>query len=402
MTKQWLKGNFDAGNLSLSSGETLHSAQLHYHQLGALNAPKDNLILLPTYYGGAAAGNHPWVGQDSPLNPDRYCIVIPSMLGAGESSSPSNTVGQQGGPGFPSISLYDNVMLQKRLVDEVFGGAKIALAMGWSMGGMQSLQWGCLYPEQVQSVLAICCTARCYPHNSVFLEGVKAALSCDARFQNGCYNEPLKRGLKAFARVYAGWAYSQAFFRHERWRDLGFDSIEALLRFWEDDHLAQDANNLLTVLNTWKSGDISNNPVFQGDYNAALAAITMPARVMPCSTDLYFTTEDASSDAQQMSGARLEVLVSEWGRGPGSPKPPPDSKGSQVSTGKPGTVTVHSSHERTILAPDFASHRARLRQQRWFHRAGTPPAKVLTDSVYDHNPFTATPQSVRRDNEQNG
>lgn len=311
--KQWLKDDFEAGDLALSSGKTLFSARLHYHQIGELNAPKDNLILLPTYYGGAAAGNHPWVGSDSPLDPGKYCIVIPSLLGAGESSSPSNTRGQQAGPGFPAVSLYDNVVLQKRLVDEVFAGAGIALVMGWSMGGMQALQWGCLFPDHVRAVLASCCTARCYPHNRVFLEGVKAALTCDRNFQDGHYRRPPKQGLKAFARVYAGWAYSQAFFRHERWRELGFDSIDALLQFWEDDHLGQDANNLLAVLDTWQQGDISNNPVFHGNYGEALAKITMPARLMPSTTDLYFTAEDAAEDAQRMPGASLDALSSEWG-----------------------------------------------------------------------------------------
>jgi homoserine O-acetyltransferase len=314
MTKnQWVKDDFEAGDLPLSSGETLRSARLHYHQIGHLNAPKDNLILLPTYYGGAAGGNYPWVGPDSPLNPDKYCVVIPSMLGAGESSSPSNTPGSQSGSCFPAISLYDNVMLQKRLVDEVFGGASLALVMGWSMGGMQALQWGCLFPDQVRSVLATCCNARCYPHNQVFLEGVKAALTCDQFYQDGHYQLPPARGLRAFGRVYAGWAYSQAFFRHEHWRELGFQSIEDLLQFWEQDHLGQDANNLLAVLNTWQQGDISNNPTFQGNYQAALAAMTMPTRMMPSATDLYFTAEDAGNDARQMPGARLEVLPSEWG-----------------------------------------------------------------------------------------
>lgn len=310
---QWLKEEFEAGDLPLSGGETLLSARLHYHQIGQLNAPKDNLILLPTYYGGAAEGNYPWVGPDSPLDPDKYCIVIPSLLGAGESSSPSNTLGSQSAADFPAISLYDNVMLQKRLVDQVFGGASIALVMGWSMGGMQALQWGCLFPGQVRAVLATCCTARCYPHNRVFLEGVKAALTCDQNFHDGHYQQPPERGLRAFGRVYAGWAYSQAFFRHERWRELGVDSIEALLQFWEQDHLAQDANNLLSVLNTWQQGDISANPVFQGDYGAALGALAIPTYVLPCSTDLYFTAEDAGQDARQMPGARLEVLASEWG-----------------------------------------------------------------------------------------
>ena len=317
--KQWLKDDFEAGDLLLSSGEALSSARLHYHQIGELNAPKDNLILLPTYYGGAATGNHPWVGNDSPLNPDEYCIVIPSMLGAGESSSPSNTRGPQAGPGFPAVSLYDNVMLQKRLVDRVFGGAGIALVMGWSMGGMQALQWGCLFPEKVRGVLATCCTARCYPHNQVFLEGVKAALTCDQNFQNGRYQSPPRQGLRAFGRVYAGWAYSQAFFRHERWRELGFGSLEALLQFWEEDHLAQDANNLLAMLHSWQQADISDNPVFRGDYDTALAALTMPTRVMPSVTDLYFMAEDAQYDASGMPGAVFEALPSEWGHIAGGP-----------------------------------------------------------------------------------
>ncbi|WP_412536566.1 alpha/beta fold hydrolase [Marinobacter sp. MIT932201] len=311
--QQWLVEDFEGGDLTLASGETLYAARLRYHRIGELNAPKDNLILLPTYYGGAAAGNHPWVGDNSPLDPDRYCIVIPSLLGAGESSSPSNTDGKQAGPGFPPLSLYHNVMLQKRLVEQVFDDASIALVMGWSMGGMQALQWACLFPKQVRAVLATCCTARCYPHNRVFLEGVKAALTCDQTFEGGRYRTPPERGLRAFGRVYAGWAYSQAFFRHQLWRNQGFNSIEELLDFWEKDHLGQDANDLLTVLNTWKNGDISDNPVFGGDYEAALATIDMPTRMMPSTTDLYFTEEDAREDGSRMPGATAEPLNSDWG-----------------------------------------------------------------------------------------
>lgn len=318
-TNQWVIYDFEAGDLTLSGGGVLHKARLHYHQIGHLNAPKDNLVVLPTYYGGAAAGNYPLVGGRSPLDPERYCIVVPSMLGAGESSSPSNTVGEQAGPNFPRVSLYDNVRLQQRLIDDVFPGASIALVAGWSMGGMQALQWASLFPDRVKAVLASCCTARCSPHNWLFLEGVKAALTCDATFASGHYQSPPRQGLKAFARVYAGWAYSQAFFRNEGFRALGFDSIADLLQFWEQDHLNQDANNLLTMLDTWQQGDISANPVFSGDYEAALSAIAMPAGIMPGRTDLYFTVEDAASDAARMPGASLEVLESDWGHIAGGP-----------------------------------------------------------------------------------
>ena len=319
MTIQWVVDDFELGDLPLSSGEVLANTRLHYHQIGQLNAPKDNLVVLPTYYGGAAIGNRPWVGAHGPLDPDRYCILIPAMLGAGESSSPSNTSGTQSGPGFPRISLYDNVMAQKRLIDSLFPDASIALVMGWSMGGMQALQWATLFPDRVNAALATCCTARCSPHNWLFLEGLKAALCSDCAYLDGHYIQPPRAGLKAFARVYAGWAYSQAFFERHGYRDLGFDSIAALLDFWEQDHLGQDANDLLAVLDTWQSADISANPATGGDIAAALARIRSPTRVMPSTSDLYFTSAQAEAECRQMPGARLQVLNCDWGHIGGGP-----------------------------------------------------------------------------------
>ncbi|WP_165855550.1 alpha/beta fold hydrolase [Marinobacter sp. JSM 1782161] len=313
--KQWIKREFAVPDFPLSAGGSLRQARLIYHQMGSLNAPKDNLILLPTYYGGAAAGNHPWVGPGSPLDPDRYCIVIPAMLGAGESSSPSNTPAPQAGSNFPTLRLADNIQLQKRLVDEVFDGATLALVAGWSMGGMQALQWASLYPERVRAVVASCCTARCSPHNGLFLEGLKSALQADPRLNDGCAAQPVD-GLKAFARVYAGWAYSQAFFRNGDYRALGFDDIDALLAFWEQDHLDQDAHDLLAVLNVWQHADIS---AAADAFEDALARITMPTRILPCRSDLYFTEDDARREAALMPGAHVQVLDSDWGHIAGGP-----------------------------------------------------------------------------------
>jgi len=317
--KSWQINEFRVSNLELFEGGSLRDARLVYQQIGTLNAPKDNLVLLPTYYGGASAGNLPLAEGSSPLDPERYCIVIPAMLGAGESSSPSNTSGDQGGAGFPQLTLYDNIAFQKRLVDDVFGGASLALVAGWSMGGMQALQWAAAWPDRVRAVVASCCTAQCSLHNWLFLEGVKAALKADPSFQEGRYNRPPEAGLRAFARVYAGWAYSQAFFRNREYKTLGFESVEALLQSWEQDHLTRDANDLLTVLDVWQRGSVGQFPGNRDDLSRALSRITMPAHILPCSTDLYFTVEDARREAALMPGARLEVIGSDWGHIAGGP-----------------------------------------------------------------------------------
>lgn len=311
--------SFRLGDFTLQSGELLNNGQLHYLQIGELSPEKDNLIVLPTYFGGSDEGMLPLIGASGPLDPARYCCLIPNMLGAGRSSSPSNAGPSQRGGHFPQVSLKDNVEAQKLLIEARFDDAAPALVMGWSMGGMQALQWGCLYPERVRRVMSVCATARCWPHNQVFLEGVKAALTCDPVYNGGFYQAPPRAGLKAFGRVYAGWAFSQAFFRHGQFRKLGFDTIEELLTFWEDDHLAQDANDLLAQLGTWQRGDISSNPVCQGNFEAALARLTMPTVIMPGSTDLYFTATDAAWEADRMPGARLQVLESDWGHCAGAP-----------------------------------------------------------------------------------
>jgi homoserine O-acetyltransferase len=42
------------------------------------------------------------------------------------------------------------------------------------------------------------------------------------------------RGLRAFARVYAGWGFSQAFYRERLYEKIGFSSLEDfLVGFWE-------------------------------------------------------------------------------------------------------------------------------------------------------------------------
>ncbi|SDU26823.1 alpha/beta fold hydrolase [Halopseudomonas salegens] len=318
-SNQALKKTFQLHDFPLDSGEKLASGWLSYLQIGELNAAGDNLILLPTYYGGTHEGILPWIGADSPLNPAQYCLVIPNLIGNGVSVSPSNAEHFQAGPHFPAISLYDNVRAQKRLLESCFDDAAPALVMGWSMGGMQALHWGALYPDRVQRLLSICATARCWPHNQIFLAGVKAALTCDAAWQDGGYQSPPDKGLKAFGRVYAGWAYSQAFFRKQLHRELGLETLQDVLDYWEEDHLQQDANNLLCVLESWQQADISQLPAFAGDPEQALASIRAPSIIMPSSTDLYFTAEDAAWEAARMPHAELRVLESDWGHIAGAP-----------------------------------------------------------------------------------
>ncbi len=310
---------FALGDMRLESGEHLRNARLCYQVVGTPNRARDNLVLIPSYYGGTHWGSLPLLGADGPLGTGDYCVVLTDLLGAGWSTSPSNAAPGQEAAGFPQLSLLDNVRAQKALLDRLYGdGWQLALVTGWSMGGMQTLFWAMAYPERMRAILPFCCTAHCWPHNRVFLEGVKAALCADGAWQGGRYATPPERGLRAFGRAYASWAYSQAFFRRELWRDLGFESLEALLDYWVRDHLEQDANDLLCVLYSWQSADPARSFAV-ASLAEALGRIQARTILMPSSSDLYFTVEDARHEASLIPGAELRVLESDWGHCAGGP-----------------------------------------------------------------------------------
>ncbi len=318
---------FEAGDVTLQSGAILPAVRVAYQTHGRLNAAQDNAIVYPTHYSGTHDSNVWAIGPGMALDPEKYFIIVPNMLGNGLSSSPSNTPAPHDGPRFPTITVRDNVVLQHRLVSEVFGITTLQLVTGHSMGAQQSFQWGALFPDMVQRMAPFCGSSRTSRHNWLFLEGCKSALLADADFAAGDYRAPPVRGIRAFARVYAGWAWSQTFFRQrldiER---LGLPSMDAFLTHaWEPSFLAHDANNLLAMLATWQAADISIDPRFDGDLAKALAAITAQAIVMPCRTDLYFPPEDSEIEVAHLPTAELRVIPSVWGHMAGGGINPEDA-----------------------------------------------------------------------------
>lgn len=305
---------FSLGDFTFDCGVTLPNAYIAYVTYGELNKTRDNVVVFPTWFIGTHKDLEWLIGEGKALDTRRYFIIVPSMFANGLSSSPSNTPAPHDRSRFPAVSVRDNVRAQYRLLSEEFDVKGIELAIGGSMGAFQAYQWALDHPDLVKRLLASCGAARVSPHCYVFLAGAKAAMLADPAFADGEYEAPPERGLRAMARVWAGWAVSQAFYREGLYRNMGFDEIDGfLVDFWEAFWMACDANDLLNQLLTWQSADLAKTPGYEGNLKRALGDIKAKAVLTPGETDLYFPPEDMAWEAKQMPDAMLEVIPGPWG-----------------------------------------------------------------------------------------
>jgi homoserine O-acetyltransferase len=319
---------FDLGDVTLQGGATLRDAKLAYKTYGELNSDRSNAIVYPTWYSGRHWDNEWLIGEGMALDPNDYFIIVPNMLGNGLSSSPSNTPPPYNQARFPHVTFYDQVQQQHKLVTEKFGIETLPLVTGWSMGAGQTYQWAVSFPDMVQRACPFCGSSKTSEHNIVFLEGVKSALTADDAFKGGWYDEKPQKGLRAAARVYAGWGFSQAFYWDQVYKELGFTSLEDfLVGFWEGFFLdRRDPNNLLAMLWTWQNGDIGNTPGFDGDHVAALRSIKADTISLPAEKDLYFPPEDEEYASQFIPNGEFRVIPGVWGHFAGGGANPVDTK----------------------------------------------------------------------------
>lgn len=309
---------YRAGDVRLQKGGVLDDAQLAYKTYGRLAGDKRNLIVLCTPFGGCHWDLEWMIGKDRALDPERHFIVAINTIGNGVSSSPVHEPWATRRR-FPLVTVHDNVRLQRGLITEVFGVERIKLAIGWSMGGQAAYHWAAMLPGQVEKFVCLCGSARTARHNFVFLESIKAALHADPAFQDGWFAAPAERGLKAAAFAFASWALSQGFYRHRVDETLGFAALTDFLKTnWQQPFAARDANNLCALIATWQNADISDNPLYRGDLDRALAAIEAGGLIMPSETDLYFPPEDNRREVERLRRGRLVPIPSIWGHRAGN------------------------------------------------------------------------------------
>jgi homoserine O-acetyltransferase len=71
---------FELGNYQLESGITLPNARIAYKTRGTLSAAKENVVLFPHMWSGTPKAMEIFIGDDRPLDPRRYFIILPGQF----------------------------------------------------------------------------------------------------------------------------------------------------------------------------------------------------------------------------------------------------------------------------------------------------------------------------------
>ena len=154
VTGAWLEGDdpgdrkfVKIGSLLLENGETLPDITIAYQSWGTLNADKSNAILVNHAMTGWSDVPGWWpqmVGPGLPFDTDKYFIICPNVIGGCQGSTGPSSIASDGkryGSRFPIITIRDMVNAEVAFSDAI-GIEKYVLAIGPSLGGMRSLEWG--------------------------------------------------------------------------------------------------------------------------------------------------------------------------------------------------------------------------------------------------------------------
>ena len=160
-------GIVEIGHLVLESGIILVNVQLAYERTGRLDAP--HVLVCHALTGShATVGTDEcpgwWsglVGQGKSIDTNEFSVISFNALGGSDGStgplSVNPTTGELYRNLFPEVTIRDMVHAERKALT-VLGVNRLRAIIGGSLGGMRVLEWGILYPEDMDILFPMATT----------------------------------------------------------------------------------------------------------------------------------------------------------------------------------------------------------------------------------------------------
>jgi len=307
----------DGRPFALEGGGRIDEVVMAYESWGELDAQASNAVLVchaltgDSHAAGSIGPGHladGWwndlIGPGKALDTDRWFVVCANVLGGCQGSTgPASLVpgtDRRYGPTFPQVTIRDIVRAQRRLADRL-GIDRWLAVVGGSMGGMQVLEWGAMFPDRLDAIIPIATCAAASPQQISFSAVERLAIVNDPNWAGGdYYDAPPGKGPwagLALAREISQITYrttevfDQRFGRdhHDSRREFeqwGRYEVESYL-----DHHGQklvrrfDANSFLVLSKAMDLHDLGRG---RGGVDAALGRLSVPVLTASITSDILY------------------------------------------------------------------------------------------------------------------
>ncbi len=198
---------FDDG-LKLEAGGRLDTVTVAYETWGTLAPDASNAVLVlhaltgDSHAAGPSGPGHGdvgwWDGTVGPgcaIDPDRFFIVCPNVLGGCQGTTgPSSDApdGRPYGSRFPITTIRDQVALEVALADAL-GVDRWHAVVGGSMGGMRVLEWAVGHRDRVERAVVISVGAQATAEEIALCHVQMRAIRADPNWRGGDYYDAVAR-----------------------------------------------------------------------------------------------------------------------------------------------------------------------------------------------------------------
>ncbi|TWI03670.1 homoserine O-acetyltransferase [Luteimonas cucumeris] len=187
----------------MKRGGELHGARIAYETWGALNAARDNAVLIvtglsPDAHAAANTANpepgwwEAMLGPGKPIDSDRWFVVCVNSLGSCKGSTGPASIDPATGElyrlAFPELSIEDIADAAVHVV-HALGIEQLSCVIGNSMGGMTALALLARHPGIARGHINISGAARALPFSIAIRSLQREAIRLDPKWNNGHYDE---------------------------------------------------------------------------------------------------------------------------------------------------------------------------------------------------------------------
>ena len=322
---------------ALEGGGLLRGVTLAYETWGELAPDGGNAVLVchaltgDSHATGGLDRGHAapgwWadmIGPGRALDTDRHFVVCVNVLGGCQGStgpaSPHPDDGRPWASRFPVVSIRDMVRTQAAVADHL-GVRRWQAVIGGSMGGMQVLEWGVMYPDRAGALVSIATAAAASAQQIGWWSAGRRAIRMDPKWRGGEYYDAAPgdgphEGL-ATARMMSMMTFrSDDVFSTRFGREVvepidGFSmwqrfQVERYLEYQGDKLVRRfDANSYLAITKAMDLHDLARG---RNGFDTAFARMRAPLLSIGVSSDILYPARQSQeiTELARRAGVRAQ------------------------------------------------------------------------------------------------